>query len=127
MKAILEQFKIARQERARLQAEKQQKEEEARKIEEQRRAKSIAMKKGLIGMTGWYNKHPEELGEILHPDLKPQLEQLQKEHAENGKSFYNAIKDSLRLENIDAEMAALQNERSKIVNEVQMMPEGESD
>ena len=127
IKAILEQFKAAKQERARLLAEKQKREEEARKIEEQRRQKSIAMKRGLIGMTGWYNKHPEELGEILHPDLKPQLEQLQKEHAENGKSFYNAIKDSLRLENIDMQLAALERERSEIVKDMVMVPEGESD
>ncbi len=127
MKAILEQFKKAKQERARLLAEEQARLAEVQKIAEKRREKSVAMKRGLIGVTGWYNKHPEELGEILHKNLQPYLAQYQKEHAEMGKSFYNVIKESMRLEEIDAQMAALQNERNNIINTVKIVPEGESD
>ena len=118
MKEVLEQFKKYREERERLVTEQKKRAEQIKKIEAMRREKAVALKRGGVSqLAGWYNKHPEELGEIIHPELQSKVAEYQKEHAETGKSFYDAIKQSMELYDLDAKIAEMQKQRAAIIGE----------
>lgn len=80
------------------------------------RQKELAKGRGLIGVTGWCNKHPEELKEFVHPQLQNRIEEMQKAHAENGTSFYGLLKDSMDLTRALEDQAAAAKRVQEILN-----------
>ncbi len=92
-------------------------EEEKAKREEYNRQKEAAARGGIMKLTGWVNKHPEDLKEFVHPELQSGVEKALKEHAENGKSFFNILYASRELTARLAEVEAAQKAADAILAE----------
>lgn len=72
-------------------------EQEKARREEYNRQKELAASGGIMRLTGWVNKHPEDLKEFVHPKLQSGIEKALKEHAESGKSFFDILYASREL------------------------------
>ena len=92
-------------------------EEEKAKREEYNRQKEAAARGGIMKLTGWVNKHPEDLKEFVHPELQSGVEKALKEHVENGKSFFNILYASRELTARLAEVEAAQKAADAILAE----------
>ena len=84
-------------EQARLAEAQHQHEQEIQNIIQQRAEKTEAMRKGITGMAEWYDKHPNEIDEIIRPEMEHDADYYRKWQQETGQSFAGIIAESVRI------------------------------
>ena len=89
---VAEQAKLAEQQR--------QHEVEIQKIVQQRQEKAQAMKSGIKGMAKWYDQHPNEIGDIIRPEMGHDADYYIKWQQETGQSFATIIADSVLIDEL---------------------------
>ena len=97
IEALKAEMEELQKQEAELSREKLHHDAEIARINTARREKQKAMNRGVIGMTGWYNQHPEELDEIVRPEMEHDADYYREEHEKTGKSFYDVVRESYRI------------------------------
>ncbi|MBR3233601.1 hypothetical protein IKG12_01915 [Candidatus Saccharibacteria bacterium] len=82
-----------------------EKQKEIDAIQAERSERSEALKRGRIGFVGYYNKHPENIGEIVIPGMKHDAEYYRKQFDDaiekHGKaSFGRVVDEYLRVKEL---------------------------
>ncbi len=100
MEELQARMKELEAEDAKLQEEISQHDEKLEQIATMQHEKEVAASRGLIGMVGWYNNHPDEIDEVIRPQMEHDANYYREQHEKDGKSFYNVVREAYRIDEL---------------------------